>query len=88
MASNWRRKEAEDTPQQQLPTPTTPTVLGKENLEEAHERKKNLYETLCTDCVEKGWICPMIPIEIGCRGFLRHSVISFFFKNRNPWLQF
>ena len=24
MASNWRRKEAEDTPQQQLPTPTTP----------------------------------------------------------------
>ena len=22
--SNWRRKEAEDTPQQQLPTPTTP----------------------------------------------------------------
>ena len=24
MDSNWRRKEAEDTPQQQLPTPTTP----------------------------------------------------------------
>ena len=24
MASNWRRKEAEGTPQQQLPTPTTP----------------------------------------------------------------
>ena len=24
MASNWRSKEAEDTPQQQLPTPTTP----------------------------------------------------------------
>ena len=24
MVSNWRRKEAEDTPQQQLPTPTTP----------------------------------------------------------------
>ena len=24
MASNWRRKEAKGTPQQQLPTPTTP----------------------------------------------------------------
>ena len=24
MASNWWRKEAEGTPQQQLPTPTTP----------------------------------------------------------------
>ena len=24
MASSWRRKEAEGTPQQQLPTPTTP----------------------------------------------------------------
>ena len=24
MASNWRRKEVEGTPQQQLPTPTTP----------------------------------------------------------------
>ena len=28
MASNWRRKEAEDTPQQQLPTPTTPMDIA------------------------------------------------------------
>ena len=28
MASNWRRKEAEGTPQQQLPTPTTPIDIA------------------------------------------------------------
>ena len=32
------------------------------------------------DCVEKGWICHMIPIEVGCRGFIGHSVISFLSK--------
>ena len=28
----------------------------------------------------KGWICHVIPIEVGCRGFLGHSVISFLSK--------
>ena len=32
------------------------------------------------DYVEKGWICLVIPIEVGCRGFLGHSVISFLSK--------
>ena len=31
-------------------------------------------------CVEKGWICHVIPIEVGFRGFLGHSVILFFSK--------
>ena len=26
------------------------------------------------------WICHVIPIEIGCRGFIGHSVISFLSK--------
>ena len=30
------------------------TVPWEENREEAHERKKNRYETLRADCVEKG----------------------------------
>ena len=30
------------------------TVPWEENCEEAHERKKNHYETLRADCVEKG----------------------------------
>ena len=34
------------------------------------------------DCVEKGWICYVIPIEVGCCGFLGHSVISFLSKIR------
>ena len=54
------------------------TVPWEENREEAHERKKNRYETLRADCVEKSWICHVIPI--GYRGFLGHSVISFLSK--------
>ena len=53
------------------------TVPCEENREEAHEQKKNQYETLRADCMEKGWICYVIPIEVGCRGFQGHSVISF-----------
>ena len=56
------------------------TVPWEENREEAHECKKNRYETLCADCVEKGWICHVIPIEVGCHGFIGHSVISFLSK--------
>ena len=52
----------------------------EENREEAHERKKNRYETLRADCVEKDWIYHVIPIEVGCRGFIGHSVISFLSK--------
>ncbi len=29
---------------------------------------------------KKGWICHVIPIEVGCCGFLGHSVISFLSK--------
>ena len=59
------------------------TVPWEENWEEAHERKKKRYETLRAYCVEKGWICPVIPIEVGCRGFLGHSVISFLSKKES-----
>ena len=38
------------------------------------------YETLRADCMEKGWICHVIPIEVGCYGFLGHSVILFLSK--------
>ena len=64
------------------------TIPWKENREEALKRKKNRYETLRADCVEKGWICHVIPIEVGCRGFIGHSVISFLSKKRNHWSQF
>ena len=41
--------------------------------------EKNRYEILRADCVEKGWICHVIPIEAGC-GLIGHSVISFLSK--------
>ena len=56
------------------------TVPWEENWKEAHEQKKNCYETLRADCMEKGWICHVIPIEVGCRGFIGHSVILFLSK--------
>ena len=49
----------------------------EKNQEEAHERKKNQYEILRADCMEKGWICHVILTEVGCHSFLGHSVISF-----------
>ena len=56
------------------------TVPWEENREEAHEHRKNRYETQRADCEEKGWICHEIPIEISCRSFIGHSVISFLSK--------
>ena len=47
--------------------------------EEAHEQKKNCYETLRADW-KKNWICHVIPIELGCRGIIGHTVISFLSK--------
>ena len=56
------------------------TVLYEENGEEAPKVKKNRYKTSRADCVEKGWVCHMILIEVDCRGFLDYSVISFLSK--------
>ena len=56
------------------------TVPWEENREEAHEQKKKRYETLRADCVEKGWICLVIPVKVCCRGLLGHSVISILSK--------
>ena len=65
---------------EECPPHRTDCHLGKKNREEALGRKKNRYETLRADCVEKGLICHVIPIEVGCRGFIGHSVISFLSK--------
>lgn len=56
------------------------TVPQEENRLEAYKLKKNRYESLRAKCVENGWMCHVMPIEIGCRGFLGHSVISFLSK--------
>ena len=60
------------------------TVPWEENQEKSHEPGEKLIRDtacwLCADCVEKGWICHVIPIEVGCRSFLGHSVTSFLSK--------
>ena len=48
----------------------------------------NRRKTNMRHCVEKVWICPVIPLEVSCHGFLGHSSHFVFFKNRNHWLQF
>ena len=40
------------------------TVPWEEDWGEAHQRRKNVYETLRADCVEKGWICYVFPFEV------------------------
>ena len=64
------------------------TVPWEENREEAHERKKNRYETLRADCVEKGLDMPCDSWWGWLSWFyrtLRHFVS---FQNRNHWPQF
>ena len=56
------------------------TVPWEENMLEAYERKKTKYETLRSECEEKGWSCHVLPIEVGCRGFVGHTTISFLTK--------
>ena len=64
------------------------TILLEENIEEAHERKKSRHGSLRADCMEKGRTCSVMPNEMRCRGFLRHSVVSLAFKNRHLWSLF
>ena len=49
---------------------------GKKTGRKQMSRRK----TATRHCVEKDWICHVIPIEVGCRGFIGHSVISFLSK--------
>ncbi len=53
------------------------TVPWEDNMQEAYERKKAKYDPLRADCEDKGWSCQVFPIEIGCRGFIGRSTISF-----------
>ena len=56
------------------------TVPWEENMEEAFERKKTRYETLRTECEDNGWTCQVLPIEVGCRGFIGRSTTSYLSK--------
>ena len=52
------------------------TVPSEERIEEAHERKREKYEDLVASCREKKWKTWLMPVEVGCRGFVGHSLWS------------
>ena len=56
------------------------TVPWEDNMEEAYERKKTRYEPLKLSCEDRGWTCQVFPLEVGCRGFIGRSTMSFLSK--------
>ena len=53
------------------------TVPWEENMEEVFERKKLRYKNLRMDCEDEGWTCQVMPIEVGCRGFIGRTTTSY-----------
>ena len=56
------------------------TVPWEEHMKEANERKKNKYASLMTECTEKQWQVHCLPFEVGCRGFVGTSLMTFLHK--------
>ena len=56
------------------------TVLSEEHMQEANERKKTKYAPLMTECAEKQWQVHCLPFEVGCRGFVGTSLMTFLHK--------
>ena len=50
------------------------TVPWEDNIDEAHERKLAKYADLRAECNDKGWKASCYPFEVGCRGFVAHSL--------------
>ena len=65
------------------------TVPWKENMEESFERKKLCYKNLRMECKDRGWGCQVMPIEVGCRGFIGGTTTSYLTRfglmNRSRW---
>ena len=52
------------------------TAPSEENMEEAFKGKKLQYENLRMHCEDKGWACQVMPIEVGCHGFIGRTTTS------------
>lgn len=50
------------------------TVLWVGGCEEAAEKKKDQYQQLVHDCLDKGWTTYVLTVEVGCQGFPAQSV--------------
>ena len=53
------------------------TVPWESNMQWAFERKLARYTELKGLCEDRGWICHVYPIEVGCRGFVGSSTVRF-----------
>ena len=42
-----------------------------------YERKKEKYEPLRAECEDRGWECKVLPVEVGCRGYIARSTASY-----------
>ena len=62
------------------------TVPWEENLKEAHERRKNRYETLPAECMEK-WLDMPCDSYWGWLSWFSRT-LGHFVSYRNHWLQF
>ena len=65
------------------------TVPWEMNMEEAFERKKLWYKNLHMECEDKEWAYQVMPIEVGCRGFIGRTTTSYLTRlgltNRAIW---
>ena len=53
------------------------TVPWEENMEEAFKRKKLRHEKLRMEREGKEWVCQVMPIEVGCHGFISQTTTTY-----------
>ena len=58
------------------------TVPWEENMEETFWGKKFRYENLRMECEDKGWARQVMPIQVGCRGFISLTTTSYMTRLR------
>ena len=46
-------------------------------MEWADERKLCRYEEVREVCDDRGWMCDVLPAEVGCRGFVEKSMLKY-----------
>lgn len=52
------------------------TIPWEEGMTAAHERKYLKYTELAAKCREAEWAARILPMEVGCRGFVGRSAVS------------
>jgi hypothetical protein len=50
------------------------TVPSEELVSDAHHRKSLKYESLLAACSAQGWDATLLPVEVGCKGFIGYSL--------------